>query len=166
MSRSRFSIWVSQCRCSSSGSRLACWRSDWSRSKIVSFSSYDVDIVTYIVVQTIHVIHLYWFIFLYLGCVWTLNMFYCEILLFFSKKFEHISKQLKYLNKSKTKRIKNCKLSRLIYQFNRVVFELTEINQLFKVGPFRQTSTVFSYSCLPKCTLVIITCTGSPLEFF
>ena len=106
------------------------------------------------------------FVWLYLGSVWTVNVFYCEIVLFFAKKFEHISKQLKHLDKSKTKMIENRKLSGLIYDFNRVVFELAEMNQLFKVRHFQQTSTVFSYSSPPRCTSAVITCTGSSLEFF
>ena len=89
--------------------------------------------ITYIVVQTIHVIHTAWFVWLYLDGVYTVNIFYCVIILFFAKKFEHISKQLKRLNRSKVKVINNRKLSRLIYEFNRVIFELTEMNELFKV---------------------------------
>ena len=93
--------------------------------------------ITYIVMQTIHAVHTTLFAFFYLDSVYTVNMFYCELVLFFSKKFEHISKQLKRLNTSNVKIINNRKLSRLIYEFNRVVFELKEMNDLFKVRSFR-----------------------------
>ena len=110
-----------------------------------------MDLLTYIIAQTVNVLHTAWFVWLYLGGVYTVNVFYCIIIFFFIQRFRYLSKQLKILNASNTKLVDNRKLSRLIYEYNRVLFELMEMNQLFKVGPYTSLNfeSVHSASELP-----------------
>lgn len=67
-----------------------------------------------------------------LGGIYTINVFYCEIILFFTKKFRNLGKQLKILNATKGKLIDNRRLSRLLYDYNRVLHEMDELNEFFK----------------------------------
>ena len=103
--------------------------------------SYDTSLLAYIIAQTIHVIHTSWFVWLYLGGVYTVNLFYCVIILFFSKRFQYLSKKLKKLDQPKLKLVDNRRLSRIIYEYNRTLFELMEMNDFFKVG----ISKIFSF---------------------
>ena len=104
----------------------------------------DANLYVYIVVQTVHIIHTASFLWFALMGVYTVNVYYCVILLFFTKKFQFLTKRIKKLNfpeskaiddrKVKSKGIDNRKLSRLIIEHNRVLFEVSEMNELFKVG--------------------------------
>ena len=55
----------------------------------MSLSSYntEINIYTYILVQTVHVIHTSLFFWLALTSVYPINLFYCTIILFFTKRF-------------------------------------------------------------------------------
>ena len=105
----------------------------------MSLSSYntEINIFTYILVQTVHVVHTSLFFWLGLNSVYPINLFYCTIILFFTKRFQHLSKQLDRLDEpaGSSGRINNRKLSSLIFDYNQIVHELIEMNQLFKVSP-------------------------------
>ena len=98
------------------------------------FVNYDADLLSYIVAQTINVIHISWFIWLYLAGVYMINTFYCKIIQFFSKRFQYLSKQLRILDAANNKLVDNRRLARLVFEHNRVLFDLMEMNDLFKVG--------------------------------
>lgn len=106
----------------------------------MSLSSYntEINIFTYILVQTVHVIHTSLFFWLALTSVYPINLFYCTIILFFTKRFQHLSKQLNRLDEpagsSVPGRINNRKLSRLMFDYNQILHEMMEMNQLFKVS--------------------------------
>lgn len=97
------------------------------------FSRYEIDsVVIYVFAQAVHYLHTALIIWLFLGVIYTLNVFYIEIVIFCSKKIGHIAKQIELMNVSKTKLVDNRKLSRLIVEYNRVLFELTQMNNFFK----------------------------------
>lgn len=94
--------------------------------------------VIYALAQAVNYLHTALIIRLFLGVFYTLNVFNAEIIVFISKKVGHIAKQIERLNATKTKLVDNRKLSRLIVEYNRVLFELIQMNNFFKV-----TSTSF-----------------------
>lgn len=108
--------------------------------------------VIYALAQAVNYLHTALIIRLFLGVFYTLNVFNAEIIVFISKKVGHIAKQIERLNATKTKLVDNRKLSRLIVEYNRVLFELIQMNNFFKV-----TSTSFKriyFKLLdPKCYL-------------
>ena len=79
--------------------------------------SFDVEIVVYIVFQTFHMFNGNFFIWNFLFTVYTLNVFFIECLLFVAKKFRRISQKVQHLRASKTQRINNQRLARLIYEY-------------------------------------------------
>ena len=93
-------------------------------------SKYDVHIYIYVVVSIIHVIHLWFFIYLMFHIMYTFSIFFLTILNFFSLKFGYITEMIERLT-SESNNI-NQDLSLLIYEFNYVYFELIQINMYFK----------------------------------
>ena len=71
--------------------------------------------------------------YLFMGGVWTVNVFYLCIIQFFTKKFAFLSNKIKQLNARKETQINNLKLAREIGNLNAVQSELFEMNHFFKV---------------------------------
>ena len=86
------------------------------------------------IAHTVNYLHTAWIIRLFLGVAYTLNVFYIEIIVFLSKKLGYIAKQIENANSSKSKLINNRKLTGLIVDYNRVLLELIEMNNFFKVS--------------------------------
>ena len=91
----------------------------------------DVNIYTYVIVAIIHIIHASYFFFVMFHIIYTMNVFYITILIFFCKKFNHISKQVEQFQNEKVK-FNNQKLSRFIYDFDYVYLELIHLNSYFR----------------------------------
>lgn len=100
----------------------------------IFFVKYEIDsMLIYVLAQTVNFIYTALIIWFFLGLIYSLNVFYIEIVMFCGKKVDHISKQIERMNVSKTKLVDNRKLSRLIVEYNRVLFELIQMNKFFKV---------------------------------
>lgn len=98
------------------------------------FVKYEVDsMFVYVVVHAVNYLYTAVIIYLFLGIVVTLNVFYIEIIMFMNKKIGFIAKQIERMNVTATGPIDNRKLSRLIVDYNRVLFELIQMNNFFKV---------------------------------
>lgn len=98
------------------------------------FSRYDIDsMAIYVLAQTVNYLYTTVLCWLYFGTLYFVNVFYIEIQMFFSKKIGYIAKQIEAMNASKTNLVDNRKLSRLIMEYNRVIFELIKMNELFRV---------------------------------
>lgn len=97
---------------------------------------FDVNITTYILVQTVHVLHSSYSLIVYMHSFFTINLFYVSVMHWTSKRLAHISKKVERLNEPKArtvisaKRI-NYKIARLIRDCNRVHFDLIELNNFF-----------------------------------
>lgn len=72
----------------------------------------------------------YLFLFLVRPQICTMNLFYIQSIRYILLKFSYIAKHLQRM--STKKRLDNAKLRSLIFDFNRVQFELAEINDFWK----------------------------------
>ena len=92
--------------------------------------------LVYAIAQAVNFLYTALIIYLFLGVAYTLNVFYIEIILFLSKKLHNIAKRVDRANTDRKKTIDNRKLTRLIIEYNRVLFEQMEMNDFFKVIAF------------------------------
>lgn len=96
------------------------------------FIPFDVEIVTYALLQTVHIVLNSIGIIGYLHSLYTVNLFYLEVMKLLAKKFAYLSDQVNLLGQPKTDIIDDRQLSKLIYEFNCVEDELLTQNNLFK----------------------------------
>ena len=80
------------------------------------FISFETDIVTYVLLQTLHIAFNSIAIIGYLHSIYTTNLFYLEVMKLLAKKFAHLSGQVRLLGQPKTDKINNQKLANLIYE--------------------------------------------------
>lgn len=92
---------------------------------------YEIDLATYLLVQTLHSVHHYLFLYAFFHIVTTMNVFYLTILAFFNTKFRSIGRRISKLERMSP--INNRDLHRLIFEFNRVFLESMKINDYFKL---------------------------------
>lgn len=96
------------------------------------FVRFDVDWITYSLVQTFQVTYSSWFIYVFLGSVYSVNVFYIMIIRFLSLKFGYMGKQVQLVNAEPIKSVCDRKLARLIVENNAAHLELIELNNFFK----------------------------------
>ena len=96
------------------------------------FISYNINVYAYALIISIHVLSTSFCIQRAFHLFYTLNYFFLITLKFFSKKFNHISNQIRKLGIRKP--IDNRKLRKLIYDFNYVYLELMKLNEFFKLS--------------------------------
>lgn len=93
----------------------------------------NVDIWLYLVVQALHVLHTFVYLFFFLHSIYTVNLLFVAVMAIFAKKFSSIASrtvELNALDASSSKQI-NRKLSRLLFEHNKVHLEMLEMNALF-----------------------------------
>ena len=94
---------------------------------------FDIDLRTYVLVQAFNVFHCTYMIFYFLHNLYTTQIFFLEVIYYFSLKFKHIARRLNHLNSAtKTKKINNQALAKLTRHYNLVHLELIETNDFFK----------------------------------
>ena len=99
-------------------------------SVLLFIGPYDGPIdAGYLLLQTVHSAHVHLVFFSFLNSVYSLNLFFNQLLNFFAKKFRHLLKRVQRLNAAG--RVDQRKLAKLIYQFQVVNFELMEMNAFF-----------------------------------
>lgn len=96
------------------------------------FVSFNVDIVTYAFLQTLHIVHFFWHLFPFLHVSYSPNLFLLTLIRFFRLKFHSIAGRIKHLDLSNRKAVNNRKLARLLYELNVVHLELFAMRDLFK----------------------------------
>lgn len=67
-----------------------------------------------------------------LSQAYTNNLFYIYLIMYFAKKFRYISRQLEKIERSGSKLVDNRLLTRLIIAYNRVQFDLIDMNRFFR----------------------------------
>ena len=92
----------------------------------------DVDWCTYILVQSIHLLHLFFACFCFLYQFLVINIFFLQIIRFFCLKFKFFARRLARLDASRSKKMNDQRLARLIYSYNQVHLELIETNDFFR----------------------------------
>lgn len=92
----------------------------------------DIDWCTYILVQAFHTFHISYTIFFFLPQLYMINIFVLQIIRFFCLNFKFFAQRLGRLDASRTKKINNRRLARLIHSYNQVHLELIEMNDCFK----------------------------------
>ena len=85
--------------------------------------------IKYLLLQTIHSVHIHLVFFTFLNSIYSLNLFYNQVLSFFAKKFSYILRRVQHLQPPN--QIDQRKLIKLIYQYQVVQFELIEMNAFF-----------------------------------
>lgn len=102
----------------------------------------DVDWTTYALLQSVHIVANSIAIYGYLHTLYTVNLFYLQVMRFLTKKFDYLSVQCERLGRPRTDKISDRKLGHLIDQYTRVEWELATQNNFWKsyLG-----SNVFSY---------------------
>lgn len=95
------------------------------------FVPFDIDWITYLLVQTFQVTYTSWFIYVFLGSVYSVNIFYIMIMRYLSMKFRYISRRIQRLYAGRGP-VDNRKLSVLIVEYNEVHYELIQLNEFFK----------------------------------
>ena len=95
---------------------------------------FDIDFYLYLLIQGFHICYTYLWFYLYFHCICDPSMFYMGASKLLSKKFEYISKKIGHMQTVRNKLVDNRKLASLIRQHNRVVMELFEVNDFFKVS--------------------------------
>lgn len=93
---------------------------------------------------------------------YTINVFYIGLIKYFAKKLEHISKQLKKIDRSEVKQMNNRRLTRLIIAYNRVLFDLIEINRFFRY--FIGWNSFFYFFFSIMLSFIAISCNDLRLE--
>ena len=97
---------------------------------MVRFES--VALWLYLLVQTVNALHLACFFFLFFNSIYTVNALYIAVIRILTKKFDRIASRTARLNAPRgAKPINNRRLSRLIFDHNRVHLELLEMNAFF-----------------------------------
>ena len=89
---------------------------------------FDVHWTSYVFFQTMHIAHASYMAYWFLQSLYTINLSYMIVMLFFVKRFRFVSKHLRRMKKP----INNRKQSRLICDHNRIETELLEMNEFFK----------------------------------
>lgn len=115
---------------------------------------FDVNPLTYILVQAFNVFHCVYVVFHFFHSLYTTQLFCLQIIHFFCLKFKCIVSRLRYLNASGNSKLKNRRLARLIHQYNRVQLELIEANNFFK-NFLGVNAVVFFFYALLMMFLVI-----------
>lgn len=98
---------------------------------ILLHDKYEYNPQIYIPILTLHIIQFKIYVDFILGLQNYLNIFFLEILHFFSMKFDCLNQRIKKLE-SRSDKFENKKLSKLIFEFNQVYLECLKINDLFK----------------------------------
>ena len=94
---------------------------------------FDVDVITYVLMQTINIAHTTYFVFTYLPSIYTVSIFYVSIMRLLSLKFNCLAEHVRSMNSTKKKKlVDNRKLSTMIHHYNRVHLELIEMNEFFQ----------------------------------
>ena len=93
---------------------------------------FDVSWCTYIPVQAFNIFHLSYTIFCFLHQTSTTNIFGLQIARFFYLKFKAFARRLARLDASRSKKMNNRSLAKLIYSYNLVHRELIETDDFFK----------------------------------
>ena len=88
---------------------------------------YDVDLLTYILVQTLNVFHCFHGFYYFNQCLLMTQVFCLQIIYYFSLKFMYIADRL-----SQNKKMSKRRLARLIHEYQTVQLEVTETNDFFK----------------------------------
>lgn len=96
------------------------------------FEGIEILSVKYIFFQAFHVVIVSYGLFSLIHCFYSLNLFYVTCMLFFTKRFRFIGREVERMSVSKSKPIDNRKLSRLIIEHNIVHYDLIQINDFFK----------------------------------
>lgn len=91
---------------------------------------FDVPLVIFVLVQLINSFQNSHFAFGFLHAIYTGNLFFAQITRFMAKKFSAIGREVERMNAKK--KINRRKLANKIYEFNRVQYELLEMNLFFR----------------------------------
>lgn len=97
------------------------------------FVLFDVNIVLYILVETVNILHISFAIFYYLHAIYTINFFFVGQLMFFKKKFAFIGQQVAQIHRNGLNfgKINNRKLGQLIKDLNLIQLELLSTNDFY-----------------------------------
>lgn len=84
---------------------------------------FDIDMVTYSVVQAVHVVHSSYSLIIYMHSFFSINLFYVFIMQFTSKRIAYISKKVERLCSPKTQifssKKMNYKIAKCIFEYSR-----------------------------------------------
>ena len=110
-------------------------------SAMLFMTDSQTDLCTYLLLQAINIAHFTFLVFKFLPSIYLTSLFFLNLMRFFVKRFRFIARKIKRLN-AKIEPVPNRKLTRLLYDHNRVHLDLIEMNRFFRcfVG--------FSFLCL------------------
>lgn len=122
-------------------------------SQLFFISFPDVDMVTYVLLQSFHLITNSIAIIGYLHSLYSVNLFYLEVMQLLTKKFAYLSAQVKLLGRPKTDKISDRKLTNLIDLYITVESEVVTQNNFFKSFLGTNVFCYFGVGVLvgPKC---------------
>lgn len=90
---------------------------------------FDTNRFTNFLVLGLHIVHYFVYCFVFLHAVYTPNLFFVTLLLFFTKRFRNIADQLE---RNLMKDLNNRNLNRQIFAFHNTIHDMGQMNDLFK----------------------------------
>ena len=120
------------------------------------FDGVDILSANYMLFQAIHIFYIYFCVFSFMHCFYSLNLFYMTCMRHFSKRFNYIGRRLKNAKPSKvTERIHNQKIFKLIIEHKRVHHDLILISDFFKAYAGFNLISFFAFEILSVFVLLM-----------
>ena len=119
----------------------------------IKFEGIEMLSTRYILFQVAHAVNACHGVFSFVHLIYSINLFYVTCMRFFSKRFERIGIRVLSLAASKTfDKKQNRDLTRLVIKYNKVHYDLIQINDFFK--PFVGYNMIYCFGF--SITLVFV----------